>query len=74
VKLRIRNKLVDDIDYFTFPLRYLEKSNINKNEAEFHIERKRYLEQKTVMVRQILWYAQQIKSGACDFPKALNLL
>lgn len=51
VSLRINNKLVDDIDYFTFPTKFLEKTNIGKTDADYIKDRKKYLQSKQIMVK-----------------------
>lgn len=42
IKLRIQNKLVDDIDYFTFPMRFLEQLNEQKTELTRKLDWQRY--------------------------------
>jgi len=43
VKLRIKNNLVDDIDYFTFPKRWLEQNLENKTDEDIKKERRQYI-------------------------------
>jgi len=71
---RIRNQLVDDIDYFPFPKKYLESSLENKTDEDFKIERKKYLNSKTKMRTKLLKLASLIKAGKITYPETLDLL
>ena len=51
VKLRIKNREVDDIDYFKFPKKYLLKNNIDKSNEDYALERKKYGASKQVMIK-----------------------
>ena len=42
-KLRIKNKEVDEIDYFTFPKKYLEMNLVNQTRLDM-VQKRRHLE------------------------------
>lgn len=63
--------MVDDIDYYTFPLKYLAE---NCPIFDKICERKRFLKSKKIMLERLLWYAKKVRKGELKFPKALDLL
>lgn len=46
IKLRIQNHEVDDLDYFTFPKKFMEKNLVNKTDDIIRKERKKFVEKK----------------------------
>ena len=63
--------MVDDIDYFAFPKKYLPENHEIFNQI---CPRMRYLNSKKIMLKRILWYAKKIRKGELKFPKALDVL
>lgn len=74
IKLRIKNKEVDDIDYFTFPARFLEYRLKDKTELDRLLMLKNQTYAKKIMIKEMLNYAKHYKAGRCKFPEALTLL
>lgn len=66
--------MVNDIDYFTFPQRFLqreiEKQNYYKSQQFF----RRYQFTKRRAIIAILRYTKLLKKGLCKFPAAITLL
>ena len=73
-KLRVENKLVDDLDYFTFPKKYLEKNLQDKTRQDLLIQRKKYSQAKETMIKQFLHYAKCVENGTADIPQCLTVL
>jgi len=61
VKLKITGRLVDDIDYFPFPKKYLESNVQFKTDQDIRQERKNYLQQKEVMKHQMIVFVEKYK-------------
>ena len=77
VKIKIKNRMCDDIDFKTFPSKYLlvnYEINSTKSRVVKVAEHKRYLKAKSMMVQQILKYANDFKEGRVKIPKAMNML
>jgi len=60
VKLRIKNHLVDDLDYFTFPKKIMLSNLLNKTDEEIINERRKYNSNKRIMIKQILKFSKKI--------------
>ena len=58
IKLRIQSGQVDDIDYFTFPKRFLQQSMENQTELERRIKVQNYLKAKKTMIQEMLGYVR----------------
>lgn len=54
IKLRIKNKMVDDIDYFTYPKRLLEQNLEQWNEQARKSMLESYKEAKTQLINEML--------------------
>ena len=63
--------MVDDIDYFAFPRKFLPENYGIFNEI---LEKKRFLKSKKMMLERVLWYAKKLRKGELKFPKALELV
>ena len=50
-KLRIKNNAVDEIDYFTFPKKYLEVNLVNQTRKDMAIKRQNQCEKKAIMIK-----------------------
>ena len=74
VKLRIKNNLVDDIDYFTFPKKYLEYNLQDMTDRDIKKDRKAYIKSKRVMIDQILRYASLVSRNKAHMPPVIGLL
>ena len=68
IKIRIKNKAVDDIDYFTYPKRFLESNVENQTELSRQLKIARYVKAKNTMILEILSYVRQYKAGKCQYP------
>ena len=74
IKLRIKNKMVDDIDYFTFPKRHLQNEINKKSVKHMNLFGQNYRASKKVMLHALINYSKLVKNGYCKLPKALHLL
>ena len=66
--------MVDDIDIFYFPQKYLESHNINKTEEDIKKERQKYLLSKKLLIREIRSFVQQHEHGKSKIPKIVDVL
>ena len=73
-KVRVTQNLVDDIDYFPFPKKYLESNVQFKTNEDFRQERKNYAEKKKIMRKQMEVFVDKFKKGKAAFPFAIDLL
>lgn len=71
---RIKNSLVDDIDYFLFPKKYLEQKNNNKTREDIQKERLEYIKTKQEMKDRILQYAADIRARRERFPIHIEMI
>ena len=74
IKLRIKNRQVDDIDYFTFPKRLLQSEIEKLTEPKIALFLSNYKKSKKKLLQAILNFANLYKKGLCKFPDAINLL
>jgi hypothetical protein len=73
-KLRVINHEVDEIDYFTFPKKYLEVMLVNQSRQDMVKMRQHLAKQKKIMVREIIHYTNHVREGKANIPKPLDML
>ena len=71
---RINQKMVDDIDIFYFPTKYLESQNLNKTEEDIKKERQKYLLSKKLLIREIRSFVTNYEDGRSKIPKIVEVL
>lgn len=74
VQLRIKHDLVDDLDVFTFPMKFLEFRNQDLSDKEIRQQRRDFVMAKRGMQSHLLRYVRDLRLGKKNFPKVLYLL
>lgn len=74
VKLRIKSKLVGDIDYFKYPRRFLEQNVARTVDEDIRKYRRQQARAKAAMTKAILKYVRNYRRGRVLFPKAIETL
>lgn len=74
VKLRIKHNLVDDLDVFTFPMKFLEFRNQGLSDKDLRDQRKAFVMAKRSMQSHLMRYVRDLRFGKKNFPQVLYLL
>jgi len=64
--------MVSDIDFFTYPQRYLKNQDLTDKELKRH--REKFVKSKSFATDFLIGYAQKARSGQIELPIALQIL